>query len=118
MDMPALRFGAALIAIFMAGIVISLTKWLVASEKAYPRQKFPVTGSDRSRGVLLGFVVAVAWGICDAALNRLWHRSTWDPAAWGYRTAMFVLIVLAARLSLVEIFRVIRCKTNNSAAGD
>jgi hypothetical protein len=118
MEMLALRVGAALATIFIAGVVIALTKWLIACEEAYPRETCPTKQSDRFHGVLLGFVVAVAWGICDIVLNRLWHRPAWDAGAWEYRIAMFLLIVLASRLTFVEIFRVIRCKRNAPPGSD
>lgn len=112
MEAQAFQIGAALLAICIVAVVISCTKWLVVSERTFPREFFPLTKSDRIRGVLAGLAIGVAWAVCDTVLNRLRHRPGWDPQNWEFRCAMLVMFVLAGRLTFAEIFRAIRCRRN------
>jgi drug/metabolite transporter (DMT)-like permease len=110
MESHTLQFGAAALAIPMAGAVIFCTKWLIAAEKKYPRESFPVTKSDRRRGVLVGVLIAVAWVAGDLFIKGLRAGGDWDLLAWEFRFVMSTLFVLAGRLTCAQIFRLLRCR--------
>ena len=110
MDAQALQFEAGVLAIPMAAFVIVCTKWLVASEKIYPRDSFPVTKPDRFRGVVAGVVIAAAWVGGDLVMHGLLRAPGSPTLAWEFRFVMSTLFVVAGRLTFSQIFRILRCR--------
>lgn len=112
MPAAALLIGAVVTSVCTVGVVVFLTRWLVVSEKSYPRETFPVMPTDRFRGVMLGIAVGIVWCVCDFLLNHLWGRPDWDLQSWELRFAVGVLFIICGRMTCTEIFRVIRCSRN------
>lgn len=112
METLAIQFVVVSTGIAICGVVVCCTKWLVASEREYPRETFPVTQIDLSRGTLAGVIVGVAWSICDVTWHQFWQRPVWNLDVWELRFGVFILFLLAGRLTITEIFRVWRYKKN------
>jgi hypothetical protein len=110
MDAHTLQFGAAALAVPMAGAIIFCTKWLMAAEKAYPRESFPVTKADRFRGVLVGVLIAVVWLGGDLFVKGLRAGAGFDLGDWEFRFVMSALFAGAGRLTFCQVFRVLRCR--------
>ena len=109
MELQELQYVAVGTGVAICGVVMFCTKYLLDAERDYPREKFPVTPEDHSRGASIGIAIGIAWSILDIMYNQYMERSVWDLSAWGLRSAVFASCFLAGSATFSELSRAVRC---------